>query len=46
LADITVQENVEEILRRVADELDRLADDVAVERIEPAKDLSAREASS
>jgi hypothetical protein len=29
LADITVQQNVEEILRRVAEELDRLADDVA-----------------
>jgi hypothetical protein len=46
LADITVQENVEKALRHVADELDRLADDVAVETIEPAKDLSAREASS
>jgi hypothetical protein len=29
LADITVQPNVEEILRRVAEELDHLADDVA-----------------
>jgi hypothetical protein len=29
LADITVQPNVEEILRRVAKELDHLADDVA-----------------
>jgi hypothetical protein len=29
LADITVQPNVEEILRHVAEELDRLADDVA-----------------
>ena len=30
LADITVQQNVEEILRRVAEDLDRLADDAAV----------------
>ena len=29
LADVTVQLNVEETLRRVARELDRLADDVA-----------------
>jgi hypothetical protein len=29
LADLTIQPNVEEILRRVAEELDRLADDAA-----------------
>jgi len=29
LADITIQPNVEEILRRVADELDHLAHDLA-----------------
>jgi len=29
LADITAQPNVEEVLRRVAEEFDRLADDVA-----------------
>ena len=31
LADITVQRNVEEILRRVAEELDRLADKIAAD---------------
>jgi hypothetical protein len=29
LAEKTIQPNLEEVLRRVADELDRLADDVA-----------------
>jgi hypothetical protein len=29
LADITIQQNVEELLRRVAAELDHLADDIA-----------------
>ena len=31
LADVTVQRNVEEILRRVAEELDRLADKIAAD---------------
>ena len=31
LAQRTIQPNVEEVLRRVADELDRLADDVATD---------------
>jgi len=29
LADITIQQNLEELLRRVAEELDHLADDIA-----------------
>jgi hypothetical protein len=29
LAEMTIQPNVEEVLRRVADEFDRLADDLA-----------------
>jgi len=36
LADITIQPNVEEILRRVADELDHLAHDLAAGETAPA----------
>ena len=34
LAETTVQPNVEEVLRRVAGEFDRLADDVATDEVD------------
>jgi len=34
LADITAQPNVEEVLRRVAEEFDRLADDFATSEVD------------
>ena len=34
LAEITIQPNMEEVLRRVAEEFDRLADDLAVNDVD------------